>query len=89
MATAKQIKLKARLRRFRVYKMKQATGKTNKELGKELGISESQVNHLCRRVRYELEGRNIIEERKERQFQYLLRKLLPIKNQIEGLISED
>jgi transposase len=89
MATADQIKLKARLRRQMIYNRKQSTGKTDRELAKEFGVSASQINHLCRRVRNELEGRNFKEERKERVFQIHLRKLVPITEQIRGLTEDE
>jgi transposase len=89
MATADEINMRARIRRQVIYNRKQSTGKTDRELAKEFGVSVSQINHLCRRVRNELEGRNFKEERNERIFQIHLRKLIPITEQIKGLTKDE
>lgn len=89
MAIADEINMRARVRRYMVYNQKKDTGKTDKELGKELGISASQVNHLCRRVQFEIEGRNFKEERNERFFKQDLEKLIPIIDQIRGLTEDE
>jgi hypothetical protein len=88
MATASEIQMRARLRRYNIYRTKKATGKTDKELGKEFGVSPSQINHLCRMVQYELDGLNFKEERNERCLKYWLRKLVPITDQIKGLTGK-
>jgi DNA-binding MurR/RpiR family transcriptional regulator len=89
METAEQIKMRARLRRLHVYHVKKTTGKTDKELAKEFGVSPSQINHLCRRVDFEMEGRNFKEERNQRQFQRNLAYLLPITEQIKELTKDE
>lgn len=88
MATADETQMRARLRRYNIYRTKKDTGKTDKELGKEFGVSASQINHLCRRAQYELDGFNFKEERNERLFKYLLQKLIPITDQIRGLTGK-
>lgn len=87
MATADEIKMRARLRRLHVYHVKKTTGMSDAELAKVFGVSKSQINGLCRRVEFELEGRNFKEERNARCQQMLLRKLLPITEQIKGLVN--
>ncbi len=89
MASANEIKMRARLRRLYVYHVKMTTGKTDRELAKEFGISTSQVNHLCRRVNFEMEGRNFKEERNQRRFQRDLAYLLPITEQIRELTKTE
>ena len=85
MATVEEIKLRAKLHRLYVYHVKKTTGKTDAELAKEFGVSGSRINHLCRRVEFEMDGQNIREERNERRFQRDLADLLPIIEDIKGL----
>lgn len=87
MATVEEVKMKAQLRRQYVYQLKKTTGKTDKELGKELGIHQSQVNYLYRAIEFQMRGINAKEDRKERQFQRDLAYLLPILEDIKGLIK--
>ena len=88
MATAEEIKMRARLRRLHIYHVKKTTGKTDKELAKVFGVSTSQINHLCRRVGFDMENRNITEERKQRRFERDIRQLLPIIEQIKELTKD-
>lgn len=88
MATVEEVKMKARLRRWHVYHVKVATGKTDKELGKQFGVSPSQINKLCRWVKLDVENRNITEERKQRRFERDIRQLIPIIEQIKELAKD-
>lgn len=89
MATADEIQMRARVRRYMIYDRKKATGKTDAELGKEFGVHKSQINHLCRIVQYELDGLNFKEERNERLFKWTALSLLPIIDQIKELAKDE
>lgn len=88
MATAEEIKERARLRRLYMYSLKAIDGKTDEEIAKGFGVSVSMVKDLCRRVKFEQTQHDAKEETKDQRFQRDLAHLLPIIEDIKGLTKD-
>lgn len=89
MASAEEIKMRARLRRLYMYSLKAFGGKTDEEIAKGFGVSVSMVKDLCRRVKFEQTQHDAKEETKEQRFQRDLAYLLPITEQIKELTKTE
>jgi DNA-directed RNA polymerase sigma subunit (sigma70/sigma32) len=64
-------------------------GKTYKQIREILNVTIGRVRQLVAKAKYRQYKVKKAKLRREWQINYELATLLPIKNQIEGLISED